>query len=606
MSLTFSTPDIENYLRTFTISHFTVNKDETQLVFSSNLNGKFNLWAMDLPSTFPYPLTFNNQASAFVKSDPHKRFLLTGFDKDGDENYQIFSLPVQGGRPEPLLTGEAHEKFYFAHLSEDGQRLYYMTSRENPTFLNTRVLDLESGEDQVLIQGEGGATYLNAVSPNEKHFAYHKSFANTYSLGFCLTTEGDIHCLTPDETVVHITSDMTFISDTEILFLTNYDEEFTYLASFDVKSNTFKPLHKIEREDILSLKWHAATNTAYLVTEKGVADYLYAYNFETKNIETISLPVDTVQQLHVSSQGNLYVLGRSATASFNLYKKEVDSKDWVALTSNPVPGLTKEELIDPDVITYPSFDGMAIEALLFRPKASVANGYTIFWPHGGPQSAERKWFRGAFQFLLGQGYQLFAPNFRGSTGYGASFTKLVERDWGEGPRLDCVAGIEWLFENGHADREKLFLFGGSYGGYMTLLLAGRHPEYFKACVDIFGPSNLFTFIESVPDHWKPIMERWLGDPIKDKERLDQDSPITYLKSMTKPMLVIQGANDPRVVKQESDQIVDELKKQGTEVEYLVFDDEGHGFAKKENEIKAYRAVLHFLEKHRLSAVVAPS
>ncbi|GGH73859.1 hypothetical protein GCM10007096_01520 [Pullulanibacillus pueri] len=133
---------------------------------------------------------------------------------------------------------------------------------------------------------------------------------------------------------------------------------------------------------------------------------------------------------------------------------------------------------------------------------------------------------------------------------------------------------------------------------MTLLLAGRHPEYFRACVDIFGPSNLFSFIDSVPEHWKPIMERWLGDPVKDRERLEKDSPMTYLKTMTKPMLVIQGANDPRVVKAESDQIVAALKEQGTEVEYLIFEDEGHGFSKKSNEIEAYSRVLEFFEKHK--------
>lgn len=133
---------------------------------------------------------------------------------------------------------------------------------------------------------------------------------------------------------------------------------------------------------------------------------------------------------------------------------------------------------------------------------------------------------------------------------------------------------------------------------MALLLHGRHPEYFKAVVDIFGPSDLFTFVESVPAHWKPIMQRWLGDPKKDKDRYINDSPVTYLDGMTKPMLVIQGAKDPRVVKEESDQIVAKLKEQERDVEYLVLEDEGHGFSKKENEIKVYQLMLDFLEKHQ--------
>lgn len=204
--------------------------------------------------------------------------------------------------------------------------------------------------------------------------------------------------------------------------------------------------------------------------------------------------------------------------------------------------------------------------------------------------------------MLAQGYHIFAPNFRGSTGYGAEFVKLVERDWGEGPRLDCVAGINWLFDQGITSPERLFVVGGSYGGYMTLLLAGRHPELFRAAVDIFGPSNLFTFLESVPEDWKPMMDNWLGDPVRDRERLTKDSPITYLDQMVNPMLVIQGANDPRVVKAESDQIVAALQSKGLDVEYIVLDDEGHGFSRKANEILVYRRMLEFLQKHQESPV----
>lgn len=283
----------------------------------------------------------------------------------------------------------------------------------------------------------------------------------------------------------------------------------------------------------------------------------------------------------------------------NVYKGGLHpgQSTWEMLTSNRVLGVAEDQLVAPEVVHYSSFDGLEIEALLFRAPAEQANGYTVFWPHGGPQAAERKAYRALFQCLINRGYHIFAPNFRGSTGYGSNFVKMVEGDWGEGPRLDCLAGIEWLFEQGIASKDTLFVIGGSFGGYMTLLLAGRHSDYIRAAIDIFGPSNLFTFVESVPEHWRPLMSRWLGDPIKDKERLKKDSPITYLSQMNKPMLVVQGANDPRVVKAESDQIVEALQKQGVDVEYLVLEDEGHGFSKKSNEIKVYQKVLEFLSKH---------
>src|SRR5690606_24679308 len=154
---------------------------------------------------------------------------------------------------------------------------------------------------------------------------------------------------------------------------------------------------------------------------------------------------------------------------------------------------------------------------LFRPAPGKANGYTVFWPHGGPQWAERKAYRSLFQALVAAGYHVFAPNFRGSTGYGTRFMKMVERDWGHGPRLDCVAGVEWLIQQGIAQRGEVFWMGGSFGGYMTWLLHGRHPEYWRACVDLFGPSNLFTFIASGPEFWRRMMDE--GQDLLDGRQL---------------------------------------------------------------------------------------
>ncbi|CAM5191463.1 Dipeptidyl aminopeptidase BIII OS=Lysinibacillus sphaericus OX=1421 GN=dapb3_1 PE=4 SV=1 [Lysinibacillus sphaericus] len=181
---------------------------------------------------------------------------------------------------------------------------------------------------------------------------------------------------------------------------------------------------------------------------------------------------------------------------------------------------------------------------------------------------------------------------------------MVEGDWGHGPRLDNVAGLDWLIENNYAKKGNILLMGGSYGGYMALLLHGRHADYFKAVVDIFGSSDLFSFINSVPEDWKPIMDQWVGNPEKDKQKLIEYSPITYLENMVKPMLVIQGANDPRVVKEESDQIVQALKDKGREVEYMLLEDEGHGFSKKENEIAVYQKILSFLNQFVESKVKA--
>lgn len=596
MMLNFSKPTVEQFLRTYVISDFAVSRDEKRLVFNTNLNGKMNLWAMDLPGTFPYLFAQKDQGTNFIKIDPKNRYVLTGYDNDGDENYQIYAVPTEGGIPQELITGDASEKYYFAHLSEDGNRVYYLTSEGNPNFLNTRVRNLEDNSDTLLNEGETGPTYLAAVSDKEDVFVYMRLLANTYIQLFVKDGE-ELVSLTPDPEKVHVASSPVFVGENDIYFTTNYESEYSYVAKYDLKAKSFTKVVEIANESIESVQYNKETNVLYVVTEKGVEDVLYRYELATEKLEKLTPPVDVIEKLVVTKAGNLYLLGRSATIPFNIFKS-TDGAEWQSLTNNRVLGVSQEEMVEPEVVTYKSFDGMKIEALLFKANPESDNGHTIFWPHGGPQASERKMFRAMFQSALNRGYTIFAPNFRGSTGYGSSFVKLVEQDWGHGPRLDCVAGIEWLFENNITNREKLFLVGGSYGGYMALLLHGRHPEYFKAVVDIFGPSDLFTFVNSVPPHWKPMMERWVGDPERDKERFIKDSPITYLDTMVKPMLVIQGAKDPRVVKEESDQIVAKLKEKGRNVEYLVLEDEGHGFSKKDNEIKVYNLMLDFLEKHQ--------
>ncbi|NBD27186.1 S9 family peptidase [Paenibacillus glycinis] len=591
----FPKPDVEQFFQTYVIRDFTVSKDEKRLIFSSNLNGQPNLWAMNLPDTYPYPLTYNNQNANAIEVDPQGRFILAGFDRDGDENYHIYALPAEGGHPLPLIEGTPQEKFYAIHLTPDGERLYYVTSRENPSFLNARVFDLSTGADKLLREGSEQPTFLEAVSPEENRFVVLKTFANTHQLAVVMA-EGEESVVSPNPEAVQVSHNFIFTDNDTLVYVTDVDSEFAYVMQYSLASRAYSVVCQFGDEAVSAIKWHKASGQLYIWTERGTEHRMYAKPLAGGEAVPVTLPVDVVEKAVVAESGTVYVLGRGAVQPFNIYSYA--GGEWKRLTQNRVIGLSEEDLVDPDVIRYSSFDGLEIEALLFRAKAETANGYTIFWPHGGPQAAEGKFFRAMFQFMLAYGYNIFAPNFRGSTGYGSEFVKMVEGDWGEGPRLDCLAGMDWLFDQGISSRDKLFVVGGSYGGYMTLLLAGRHPDYFRAAVDIFGPSNLFTFIDSVPEDWKPLMERWLGHPERDKERLTKDSPITYLKQMVKPMLVIQGANDPRVVKAESDQIVAALQAQGTDVEYLVLEDEGHGFSKRSNEIAVYRRMLEFLNKHR--------
>ncbi|WLD91607.1 S9 family peptidase [Alkalihalobacillus sp. AL-G] len=594
--LTFPKPDIEQFFQTLSVQDFVLSPNEKQLVVSSNINGHYNLWGMDLPNMFPYPLTAKNQKTHALHYAKNGDFLIVGFDQDGDENIQLYALEPSGGSLLDLRQKEG-EKHYFGALTDDGERLFYTSSKDNPSYLNGYCFDLTTGEETVVVEGNEAIIELIDVSADEKSILYSKHFSNSFMPAIVKTNGKDLSLTPPTDDEFTVT-EAIFTTNDSIYFTTNYEADFSYLARFDIHTNEFTKVLELEGEELSSIKYDKTNGRLFITSTSKAEDRLFVYDLQNNQSKQISLPIHFIKKLIVSTKGSLYLLGEGSTQLNNIYRLDIIERNWEQLTNYKIPGVSKEELVEPEVVTYTSFDGLKIEALFYRANEERNNGHVIHWPHGGPQSSERKYFISLYQLLLNRGYSIFAPNFRGSTGYGLKFMKMVEQDWGFGPRLDNVKGIEWLVENGYVDYDKVFLMGGSFGGYMSLLLHGRHPEYFKAVVDICGPSNLFSFIDSVPEHWKPGMHKFVGDPVEQKDKLIEDSPSTYLDHMKKPMLMIQGANDPRVVKAESDQLVEALEKNGTVVDYMVLEDEGHGFSKKENEIKVYRRILEFFEQYR--------
>lgn len=587
-------PSLEQFFATFNIVDFSVSANNDQVVFCTNIAGQYDLWAVDPAAGYPYPLTRQGQMSSFIRHIPQQEAILTGFDRDGDENWQIYTVPGRGGELHPVLQNP-EEKYYYGDLTADGRYLYYHTSEGNPVFHNIGRIELASGHRETLLAGADGPLTMAAVSPSGDTYAYLQSLGNTKVLGFLRS--GDSRTLiTPNGQVAQRTYAVRYWDDDTLYVLTNYGQERPYLAQYQVSSGEFAKLAEVADRDLTELALDRAGQRIILKAGGGVEDHLYAYDLQTGELEQLAAPTAVMHKLAVTDDGTLYVLGRSAVSPANIYASS-DGQRWTALTRHRIMGVEDDELSQPEVVRYPSFDGLEIEGLFFPPAGAQDNGHTVLIPHGGPQSADRKLFRPLVQYLCLQGYRVFCPNYRGSTGYGESFMNRVNRDWGGGPRLDIVAGMERLDRRGWTETGKWFCVGGSYGGYMTLLLHGRHPELFKAFVDQFGPSNLFTTLLTAPKHWREEDAELIGDAVKDREKLIEDSPMTYLDAMTKPMLVVQGVNDPRVVQQESDDIVAALRGRGQDVEYLLLPDEGHGYSKTSNMIKVYKAIVEFLERY---------
>jgi dipeptidyl aminopeptidase/acylaminoacyl peptidase len=276
----------------------------------------------------------------------------------------------------------------------------------------------------------------------------------------------------------------------------------------------------------------------------------------------------------------------------------------VSHTREKVLGLPASFLSSGEDASFTSYDGLRVSARLYLPAADtmIQPPYPlVYYIHGGPQSQERPdfaWFSmPLIQFLTLNGFAVFVPNVRGSTGYGLSYMKHVDHDWGGLDRLDHVHAMKLLKKDFRLDVTRAAVVGRSYGGYMTLTLASRHPELWSAAVDMFGPYDLLTFCDRLPETWKPYFKIALGDPIKDRDFLTERSPRTYIDEIKCPLLVIQGKNDPRVIEQESRDLVEHLSGIGKKVDYLMFENEGHDVLKLENRITCYNTITEFFKKH---------
>jgi dipeptidyl aminopeptidase/acylaminoacyl peptidase len=315
------------------------------------------------------------------------------------------------------------------------------------------------------------------------------------------------------------------------------------------------------------------------------------------------MPEGDITSVSFSRSENLMSFYASSDRSpSNLYVLDFATGKVTRLTDTLSKEIDPEDLVAAEVVRFKSFDGMAIPNIRYKPldASPEHKAPALVWVHGGPGGQTRKGYSALIQYLVNHGYVVLGINNRGSSGYGKTFFTADDRKHGREPLWDCVEAKKWLSAQPYVDGKKIGIIGGSYGGYMVLAALAFQPEVFDVGVDIFGVSNWLRTLKSIPPYWESFrlaLYKEIGDPVKDEAMLRANSPLFHADKIRRPLLVLQGQNDPRVIKPESDEIVEAVKKNHVPVEYVVFPDEGHGFTKKANEIRAYSATLEFLDKH---------
>jgi len=588
------------YRRLFPIAQLTPEGD--RVLFVSNISGQFNLWSVELDGGWPDQLTnFADNAvrGVAVRDDGT---ILFHADKDGDEFHQLYRIPADGGWPEQLTNREhVQHELSSGSWAPDGKSFAFSSNLRTPT--DGEVFIWNEGEAEPrYVFGEGKYAFASGFSPDgTKLLALEFRSNSDTSIWVIDVASGDAVEVTPHEGQVKFLPGPWKPDGSGFYVVTDEGREFTGLAFQSLESGAREWIDAPDRdiEEIAGSK--DGRVLAWIENDEGWAHVRVRDLENGVDLPRPKLPRGAVSVfgsgMSLSADGSrLALVFETPTRPAEVFVVDTATGDALPVTESRAAGLSALDLREPELIRYESFDGREIPAWLYRPPGEGPAPFSVLI-HGGPEAQERPLYRPYVQYLLSRGIGVLATNIRGSTGYGKTYQKLIHHDWGGGDLEDWRHAAEWLKAQPFVDGERLAVFGGSYGGFATLSCVTRLPEYWRAAVDIVGPSNLLTFVRAVPPQWLRFMAEWVGDPDTEEEFLRDRSPITYVDQVRAALLVIQGAKDPRVVKSESAQMVERLRELGRDVDYYVFEDEGHGFTRYVNDVHAYRLTCEWLESH---------
>lgn len=580
--------------------------DGEQVLFATDISGQFNLWRVSSRGGWPDQLTqFEKESVRAIAWSPDGSRIAFAADPDGNEQTQLYLMDAVGGWPE-AITAQADVEHAMTEgaFSPDGRYLAYSANARERTQVDIYLRDLTTGEVRMVC--EGGLFDFGGFSPDGSQILALEVNGNTdQDIWLVDLATGQRRNLTahPD-TKAKFTPVGWRRDGTGFYFIGNQDREFDALGYYDLAAGSWSylitPDWDVEKASLSG----DGKRLAYVVNEAGCST-LHVRDLVTgQELPLPALPSGVIGLLEFAQKDPndrlCLVMGNYRQVG-TIYTLDLDRQELIQVTHSMLGNIPNEVFVEPELVYIPAFDGLQVPAWLYRPhgdslEASVPAVLSI---HGGPEAQERPTYGygGLYQYLLSQGVAILAPNIRGSTGFGIDYQNRIHRDWGGAELRDIEACAQYLQGLHWVDRQRIAVFGGSFGGFATLSAATRLPDYWACACDFCGPANLITFVQSVPPHWRSLTKAWVGDAEEDREMLIARSPITHVDNLRCPLMVVQGATDPRVVKAESDQMVERLRAMGREVEYLVFEDEGHGFAKRANQLKGYKAMADFMLSH---------
>ena len=593
----------DDFFKTTTVFGSSINHDVSAALVISDQSGVFNAYRYPIDGSPATQLT-NSETDAISGASwfPRDSRVLFTSDQGGNELNHVY-VREKDGSSKDLTPGENLKASFYGWL-EDDSGFFVATTERDPRAFDLYLYSAEDYSREMVYRNNQNLS-LDTISPNGKWLILNKNVSNADPDLYLVDLKSDSkapelitehsgnvshgsYTFTPDsKKLIYATNEFDEYNQAWVMTLATKAKSMFYQANWDVSFIYFSEDGKYQVAGI-----NADGQTKIAITEVASG----------KTVALPKLPQGDLRGVNFSADSTHMVFYiNSDTSPSNLYSYQIGADSAKRLTQTLNPEMKETDLVASSVERFKSFDQLEVPGILYKPQQASANNKVpaLIWVHGGPGGQSRKGYRAAIQHLVNQGYAIFAVNNRGSSGYGKTFFHLDDKKHGEDDLQDIVYGKKYLQTLSWVDPDKIGIMGGSYGGYMTM--AGMaFTDEFEVGINIFGVTNWQRTLTSIPPWWESFKKSLydeMGDPATDAERHYAISPLFHADNIKNPVLIVQGANDPRVLQVESDEMVEAIRKNGVDVEYVLFPDEGHGFRKKINRITASKAYITFLDKH---------
>ena len=595
---------MEDFFRNPDKSSFQISPDGQHIAYMKPWKTRMNVHVINVKTTDETRLTSSEDRGIYGYGWLGNNRIGYAKDDGGDENTHFFSVNIDGTNEIDLTPFENVQTRMIDDLEDDPDHIILGLNKRDPRIHDAFRVNVTDGTMKLIAENPGNISGWMTDHDGNLRVAITSDGVNTSLLYRDSESELFKTILTTDFKVR--VDPLFFTFDNKNLYVaSNRNRDKSAIYTFDITETQEKELiFENDQVDVSGLmyskKRKVLTGVSYTVAKREIF-FFDDWRKDIQNKLERKFPGYEVGITSFSKdEKNAVVVTYSDKSRGTYYSYDVEKNELNELAKIS-PWLNEDHMAEMKPITYTSRDGLTIPGYLTLPVGSGGKDLPfVVHPHGGPWARDSWGYNSEVQFLANRGYAIFQMNFRGSTGYGRKFWESSFKQWGKTMQDDITDGVNWLIDQGIADPDRIAIYGASYGGYATLAGLAFTPDLYTCGVDYVGVSSLFTFMESMPPYWelyRSMMYEMVGHPENDKEMLTSASPLLHVENIKVPLFIAQGANDPRVKKTESDQIVEALKARGIEVPYMVKDNEGHGFYNEENQFDFYREMEKFLEKY---------